>query len=404
MKHLPLFYILFSVLSCEAQPVAFVSDEPEPGIIFHLNDNVENAKEDYAVAIVDLWQRYLDEPLNFLRPENEFWDRSRFAYPDNAYNQLLFGIIGARKAGAEVRCNILGVTPVSRGHYLLSSMFYKTADSTGITDLKFITTVYARKVDGNYRLVCSPQYLMEEYETRQVGSVNYLIHPTHGFQPEEALKMNLFNQEIAAKFNREPLAFDYVVANHTGDLSDIMGTDFNSYSFSANRSGGMADTYNNIIYAGNNSAYYPHEVVHLYTHATFPRQYHPWVDEGIAALFGGSTGYYIEWHWQKLKEFLAAHPEFPLEDLTTLQTDVPNGEYTTDFRYAIGGYLMKQVHEREGMSGLFEALASGRSEQDYFTMLETKLGFKRAEFEQYVRREMEKLSPLSETEMAKLRY
>ena len=404
MKHLPLLFWLFTLSGCGAPPVAPTPEEPEPYITFHLNDNVENGEEDYAVAIIDLWQRYLNEPRNFLKPENDFWDRSRFAFPDNAYNQLLIGLIGARKARKKVRCNILGVTPVEREYYLLSSMFYNTTDSTRTTDLKFIVTAYARKIDGAYRLVCSPQYLREAYETHQVGDVNYLIHPTHDFQREEAVKMNRFNQEIAAKFDREPLAFDYVVANHTGDLADMMGMNFNSYSFSANRSGGMADTYNNIIYAGNNSAYYPHEVVHLYTHAAFPRQYHAWVDEGIAALFGGSTGYYIEWHWQKLKEFLAANPDFPLEDLTALQTDIPNGEYTTDFRYAIGGFLMEQVYKREGMPGLLEALASGRSEEEYFAMLETKIGFKRAEFEDYVRREMETLPPLSKSEMNKLRY
>jgi len=404
MKHLPLILSLFIILSCEAQPTTPAPDSPTPYITFHINDNVRNAEEDYAVVIIDLWQRYLEEPLNFLRPENEFWDRSQFTYPDNAYNSLLFGLIGAYKAGKKVRCNILGVTPVENGHYLLNSMFYKTEDSTGVTDLKFITTVYARKVGDTYRLVCSPQYLQEAYEIRKVGKVNYLIHPTHNFQPSEAEKMNRFNKEIAAKFEREPLSFDYVVANHTGDLAYMMGMNFNSYSFSANRSGGLADTYNNIIYAGNNSAYYPHELVHLYTHSAFSRQHHAWVDEGIAALFGGSTGYYIEWHWQKLKKFLATNPDFPLKDLTALQTDIPNGEYTTDFRYAIGGYLMKEIYDQEEMPGLLEALTSGRSEENYFAMLEAKLGFKRAEFEDYIRQKMKKLPTLSKSEMVKLKY
>ena len=34
-------------------------------------------------------------------------------------------------------------------------------------------------------------------------------------------------------------------------------------------------------------------------------------------------------------------------------------EFMTDFKYVIGGYLMKKVCDKEGMKGLFEALQAG---------------------------------------------
>jgi len=90
--------------------------------------------------------------------------------------------------------------------------------------------------------------------------------------------------------------------------------------------------------------------------------------------------------------------------LSALEKDIPNGEYTTDFRYAIGAYLMHKVREKEGREGLFSALASGRSEEEYFTMLREKLDFGGEKFGDYIRREMASLPVLSAEEMATLKY
>ncbi|MEM6700508.1 MAG: hypothetical protein AAF599_19035, partial [Bacteroidota bacterium] len=217
-------------------------------------------------------------------------------------------------------------------------------------------------------------------------------------------EMNEFNQKMAQKFEIAPIQFDYFVTNNTTQTNQLLGYDFNRYSYMPIRSGGLADNYNTIIYAGNNAAYYPHEVVHLYTYKKFTGQYHTWVDEGIAAYFGGSTGYYLDWHLQKLKTFLAENPDFPLDDLTALQQDIPNGEYTTDFRYAIGGFLMKQIYEKEGIQGFFDALQAGKEEEDYFRMLKEKLGVTKNEFADYIKAEMLKLKVLNQQEMMQLKY
>ncbi len=150
----------------------------------------------------------------------------------------------------------------------------------------------------------------------------------------------------------------------------------------------MAANYDNIIYAGNNSAYYPHEVVHLYTYAKFRNQYHQWIDEGIATLLGGSTGHPLRWHLSKLAKFLQENPSYPLNNLDSLAKDIPNGEYTTDFRYVIGGLICQKIYEKEGKFGLFDALQSGKSESDFFSLVENKLGITRGDFGQYIRTEM----------------
>jgi len=101
---------------------------------------------------------------------------------------------------------------------------------------------------------------------------------------------------------------------------------------------------------------------------------------------------------------LEKDPNFLIEDLGELETQIPNGEHMTDFRYAIGGFLMKQLYEKEGMQGLFDALQAGRTEEDYFRMLNEKLGFERDQFGSYVRSEIAKLKNLTSAEMEALKY
>lgn len=402
LRPLILLIVLCGLTACQGQPVEETSS-PTPVISYHVNDNAKNREEDYFVAISDLWKDYLDNPQHYVQ-ENDFWSYKTYARPDYSYVSLLFYLIEKYRSAGTVQCTILGVQPQASGYYHLRTMFSEVDTSTLRVQPEFIVSVYAKREGERYLLVNALEYATERYRTETVAGIEYIIHPEHDFQRAEAEKMAAFNLEIATRLGQTPLNFKYVVANNTDDLARMYGVDFNPFSLQANPSGGMADTYNQVILAGNNAAYYPHELVHLYTHAAFPGQYHRWVDEGIAALFGGSTGYYIEWHWQKLKQFLAQNPEYPLDNLGELERDVPNGEYTTDFRYAIGGYLMHRVHEKEGMKGLFEALAAGRTDADYFAFLEAKLGVGAADFDEYIRREMAALAPLSEAEMSGLKY
>ena len=398
MKYLFLpLILLLSSPSCSAQE----SNGLDEYITYHINSNVKNSDADYFKAIDSTWRNYINS-REYVRRDNAYWNYDKMSYPDYSYVSLLMELNAVINNNGTIQCTTLGILPARNNYFLLNLMYTNQNENT--TDLNHIISVYAKKVDGNYQFYNSTQYHSEIYTNKQIGDINYIIHPEHKFDELEAGKMNDFNKRMAKLFELEPIGFDYIVANNTTDLSKIIGLDFFSYSFQPIQSGGMADNFNRIIYAGNNSAYYPHEVVHLYTNLKFPRQYHTWVDEGIATLFGGSTGYELEWHLQKLKTFLNSNPEFELKELSELETLMPNGEYLTDLRYAIGGFLMRQIYDKEGMTGLFDALTAGRSEDEYFELLHNKLGIERNQFENYIRQEINKLETLDEIELNKLKY
>ncbi|MEM6642549.1 MAG: hypothetical protein AAF616_06190 [Bacteroidota bacterium] len=401
MRFTLLFTVFFAAThSCKSQ----VPQDAEQVIIYTINGNVKNEDEAYFTQINDQWQTYLNAG-NYLQSEGVYWDRDQYNYPEIGYLSLLMYLRNLRNAGGQIQCSILGIVPVKEEYFMLKAAFLeRNVQRKDLADIKFIISIYAKKKDGECRFYSTTEYHRMICKSERITNVNYVIHPDHDFSNEEAMQMEEFNDRMADLFSIPPLQFDYVVANNTRDLSDMFGVHLFEYSYEPVASGGMADTYNNIIYAGNNSAYYPHEVVHLYTSARFRGRYHHWVDEGIAALLGGSTGYKIEWHWEKLRRFLSQNPDFSMQSLTELQTYIPNGAYTTDFRYAIGSLICQKIIEKEGMQGIFAALQAGREEEDYFRIIENKLGVAKSEFEGYIKSEFSKLELISDEELKALRY
>ena len=114
-----------------------------------------------------------------------------------------------------------------------------------------------------------------------------------------------------------------------------------------------------------------------------------WVGEGITTFLGGKSDHSLEWYLQRLKRFFADNPDFDLFDLKLLRMDIPNGPLGSDLRYLIGGLLMGQIYEREGVDGLIEALQYGRTDADFFQLLEDKLGVEQGEFDAYVKAQMQ---------------
>ena len=202
--------------------------------------------------------------------------------------------------------------------------------------------------------------------------------------------MNEFNLAMAEEFNVEPLEFAYFVANNARDIARVWGYEYMNRMYNPSGKGGIASWQNMIIYSGNNSSYFPHELVHLYTFHVVPKYPHFWVGEGIATFYAGTSTYSFQGHMQKLKEFLAANPDYDLSDISKLNKTIPNGEHASDFRYVIGAFLMKKIYDKEGVDGLIESLEYGTSDDDFFQLLSDKLGVTRDTFDPYIKEEVNK--------------
>ena len=364
---------LLILFGCVANP------ETKQLLRLTIHPSVGNTDHPDVQDVITLWHNYLSSQSHYVR-ESGYWHSSRSQIPD-----AFLWSLHLNNVLKPMQNDVLGVYPVDGGHYALKSAFMSPSSSQGDLQLDHIVTVYAQKIEGQFKLINSADYHRTRWEKNRFGRVTYYVHPEHVLHPEEALAMDSFNDILADQFEVPPLEFEYFVCNNARSVLSLLGFDFTPRQFQQMQSGGMAANYDNVIYAGNNSAFYPHELVHLYTYAKFKNQYHPWIDEGVATLFGGSSGYELEWHLQKLASFLNQNPSFPINNLSKLATDIPNGEHITDFRYAIGGLICKLIFDQGGMPAIFKALQAGRSDQDFFKFLQSHFGVQQEDFGVFVR-------------------
>ncbi|WP_114901160.1 hypothetical protein [Kordia sp. SMS9] len=345
-----------------------------------IDANMENANDPEEKEIIALWTNYLQSG-EYQNVATTFWDTSQYRIPD--YFLWMVDLRSLRTRTPKVQCTILGIFAVENGHYAVkTSLAHLTEDNTVV--LEAILSVYAKKVNGQYLLVNSSQYHKDIWQKKQVGNITYYIHPMHQFEEKDAVRMNVFNEEIAKKLRTSPISFDYFVSSYSREIVRLLGYEYMSKIYIPGQTGGVADVQNRIVYAGNNSTYYAHELVHNYTYELYPNANHFWLNEGFATYMGGSSGYDLEWHIQKLKAYVLENPDFEIS-LSELRGYIPNGQHNTEFRYVIGGIICKKVFEEHGMDGVIEGLRTVDTDEDFFKFIKEKLNIKEEDFSSYIK-------------------
>ena len=384
MRKFTVLFALFVAVHLGFGQADDVSDKS--GIEFFIHEEVTNADGAIEHELIQLWKNYISDG-NFQDVNSPYWSFEKMKVPDE--NFWAIGIDNLANRGYKVQCKVIGIFQVENGYWSLISSF-SHLDDDGEIHLDVVSAVYAKKFGDRYLLVSSAEYLKTVFEHRKIGNINYYIHPFHSFQLSEAEEMNAYNLELSAEFGVEPLTFDYFVASNARDIARTWGYEYMNRMYNPSGKGGIASWRNMIIYSGNNSSFFPHELVHLYTFHVVPKDPHLWVGEGIATFYAGTSTYSFEGHMQKLKEFLEEQPDYDLSDISKLKKTIPNGEHASDFRYVIGALLMRNIYVKEGVPGLVESLQYGTTDDDFFRLLKDKLGVTKEGFDAYVKSEMKK--------------
>ncbi|MEN9611831.1 MAG: hypothetical protein RLZZ628_2645 [Bacteroidota bacterium] len=387
MKIYTLFLItIFSFLACKAQQ----KDLEATKINFQVNYNVIHKEDSNSKKILIQWEMLLNR--NHL---SDFQDTEMlrnwlttdlFPYP----NRFLGFLRDIKKNASQSQVTVIGLYPVARDTYALKTMFSYMNTKTQKIELDNILTVYVVQDKNEFKFMCSPQWYANQWNTKQIGKCRYFFAKTHVFNETNGIRMDSFNTAIAKVFRLSPLSFKYFVCANSIESYYLAGCDFLPEQYVYSTSGAFTDPVQQVIFAGNATEYYPHEVVHLYLYEIEQKNdlpCHYWFKEGIATFFGGSRGYLLEWHLKKLKIYLDQHDEELLNDISKLSS-VPNGEYTTEYPYVIGGLICKKIYEKEGMDGLFELLKAGSSDADFYKMIEKKFNVKKENFGTFIRAEL----------------
>ncbi len=386
MKKAIITGVIFLLVSFKAFSQNNTQDTLSRKLVFYIGEQVINANDKNEKQIIKLWKEYLLAGKSG-DTTSPFWSFENTTVPDEYLWAL--GLDEIQNRAYETQCKIIGVFQVERGYYCLKSAF-SHIDGNGEIYLDVIPTVYAKKIDGKFLLVNSATYHKEILEHHRIGNINYYVHPFHKFDIEKAKMMNSESKQIAKKFETTPLEFDYFVSNTSREITEIWGYEYMDRMYRTEQTGGVAIVSNNIIYAGNNSEYYPHEVVHLYAFNVAKNIPHFWINEGIATFFAGSTEKPFDWHLNELKLFHKATPNYDYSNINNLTDfDIPNEKHMTDLRYIVGAIIIREIYKKEGIQGIKDALTIGNKSDDFYALLKEKLNVNEINFNKFIRQQIE---------------
>jgi hypothetical protein len=341
--------------------------------------------------IIKLWEEVLNKDFRQITEDDlKYWLPSeQFKIPIR-FLSFLNGFKSAVKTG---QATVIALFPIGNDTFLLKTMFNSTYGEHKKMQLEYIYSVHVVKTNQGFKFLSLPEVYYKNWNKKTVGGITYCYDKSRVFNPQLAIKMDSFNIAMSQLFKTNKQSPIYFIGKNVFEAHQIMGYDFSPEQATMHQIGAVTQPENNVIFAGNDSEYYPHEMVHLYTREFWGKDgayFHQWIDEGLAVYFGDYLGKPLEHHLKVMKAFLDKHPEEPLNDISTFYFKVDN-EFNTNFMYEIGGLICKRVYEKESMNGIFDLLKSGNTDEDFYKAVEKHFNVKKENFGAFIRKELENI-------------
>ena len=280
--------------------------------------------------------------------ENEYWlpsDFDKFVYPFLD----IYKIEGGKYGDNFFRPTLMEIIPTDHStQKVVKVAFIGHHPETKENQLKYIFNLIAN-IDGN-RILFSRylDFATENWPRVQSESLEYILSPDTEMDYEEVQKQHDDIQHLCQFFEVEPINITYYSCIHPKEIFDIKGFDYHPMMF-LSETGGLAD-YGDIVFSGNHSEFYTHEIVHVYTNNLFPRIIN-FIDEGMATYIGGSGGFPYEWHRKKLYKFVVENPE---HDFSAHMDSYERlyFEDETSIPYLTAALICERTHRIYGRAGL----------------------------------------------------
>ena len=237
-------------------------------------------------------------------------------------------------------------------------------------------------------------FTTQKWETVTKGSLTYKISPNKIINDTEIAEQEKDIDKICNFFQCKPISITYYSCINPKELFEIKGFDYNPMMY-VDKTGGLAD-YGNIIFSGNNSEIYTHEIIHIYTSNLFPK-IDKFIDEGLATLMAGSGKYSYEWHRNKLDNFLNENNDYNFAKHTDTYERI-YFENETSIPYMTSALILERTLRVYGKEKLMELL---KSENELWTTLKT-VGLTKENINEELRKQIK--LPLTSVTVAQLLF
>ena len=284
--------------------------------------------------------------------ENDYWvssDFVRFKYP---FYEII-GIEYNRNRDIVKETNIMEIYDISENEKLIKIGYLEPDSVTNTTTIFIVYNIIATKESGKWKFKRAVDYITRDWQKVQKGSILYYL-PQGKTPNEKEMKVQLEDiKQICTFFGTSSLDITFYSCNSPKQVFVVKGFDYHPSMF-ISKTGGMAAD-GNIIYSGNNSELYTHEIVHIYIKNLYPK-IPSILNEGIATYFGGSGKHDYSWHRENFSNYmdtaqldLSAHLQ-PFERLyINNETPIP---------YMIGALICERTYRVYGKEGLLKLFNS----------------------------------------------
>lgn len=354
MKQILLILTFLFTLTCSGQETI---DEYTLTVSPIINKSDEN-----NLRIIETLKKFL-KTKNTSLTENSFWlpsDFQKFIYPYlDIYN------VENSKYGKNFYLPTLVdiISTENPNQKIVKIAFIGHNNETKENQLKLIYNLIANISQDKILFSKYLDFSTKKWKTFNKGSLIYKISPYKTINETEISKQQKEIKEICNFFQCKPITITYYSCINPKELFEIRGFDYNPMMY-MDTTGGLAD-YGNMIFSGNNSEIYTHEIVHIYTNNLFPK-INKFLDEGIATFISGSGKYSYEWHRNKLKKFLNENKGYNF----AAHTDAYERFYfenETSIPYLTSSLILERTLHLYGKEKLIELL---KSEKDLWETLE----------------------------------
>jgi hypothetical protein len=367
-----LFSILIGILSCRGQES--IPDEYKLTISPTI-DKIDQTNQ----AIIQALSEFL-RTKNASLTESKYWlasDFEKYIYPYlDIYN------IENSKYGKDfykpTLMEIIATDDPSKR--ILKIAFIGHNNETNENQVKSIYNMVANINQDKVYFSRYLDYTTSNWNTIKRESLTYKISPQRVANAEEINRQIEDIKMVSNFFKCEPIPITYFSCIDPKEVFQIKGFDYHPMMY-VDKTGGLAD-YGNIVFSGNNSDIYTHEIVHIYTSKLFPK-INKFLDEGLATFLAGSGKYNYEWHRNKLDKFLVSNKDYNFADHKDAYERI-YFEQETSIPYLTAALIIERIIQLYGKEKLMSLL---NSEDDLWTILKT-IGLSRENINDELRKQI----------------
>ncbi|MES2429133.1 MAG: hypothetical protein V4560_19280 [Bacteroidota bacterium] len=273
---------------------------------------------------------------------------------------------------------VLAVVPVVLHEQYLIKLAYAGVTAEKEIKYRMSYSLIAKRQRDKFYFSTPVDYNTRNWIRKQVGSIKY-IYPNQ-LNMVKAKQMDRFNKSLARKMSVPVLAVTYYRCDDPEQLFRMMGYDYTG-SMYLSTSSGLAHQWKNEIMAGNNSEWYPHELVHCYTDKLFAQNY-PIVNEGYATYLGGSGGWTLDQAKVFVENYLNEHPK---ADMIQTFLSYDRMQYGISITYVLSGLICRNIETKYGFAKIKELFKTD-SDENYFKILQQITGVTKEQFPAYIKK------------------